>query len=109
MMKSSANEIPELISGPTQTARRMARPVDRKQVKDPMKLFPYLFQFVSPRLSETANSAATATPLETPQNQSFTRRPMFLAFRSPSDQLCVIAVPPCQVNDRSARFPDWTH
>jgi hypothetical protein len=107
MMKSSANEIPELISGPTQTARRMARPVDRKQAKDPMKLFPYLFQFVSPRLSEAANSAATL--LETSQNQSLTRRSMFLAFRSPGDQLCVIAVPPCQVKDRSARFPDWTH
>jgi hypothetical protein len=30
----------------------MIRPVGRKRENDPMKLFPYLFQFASPRLSD---------------------------------------------------------
>jgi hypothetical protein len=38
----------------------MIRPVGRKRENDPMKLFPYLFQFASPRLSDyKENGGAT--------------------------------------------------
>src|ERR1700730_7056373 len=62
-----------------------------------MKRFFLLFQFSSTRLPE-ANSAATTG--EAPQNRQFARSSRFLAFRSPSDQLCVLAMPSWQVDDR---------
>jgi hypothetical protein len=108
MMNSTVTETSERISAPISTARRKTRPVDRKQAKDPMKLFPYLFQFTSPRLSQGDNSATTLC--EAPQNQQGTRYSLFVAFRSPSDQQCVIAVPSCRTYDRSeAHFQHWIH
>jgi len=74
---------------------RATRPVHRKPAKDPMKLFPYLFQFCSPRFSEADNLISKTRPAS--RNDGDKRRPLFLAFRSPSDQLCVVAIPSCQL------------
>ena len=52
-MNSTAIQFSRLTSGPAPTARRMIPPVGRKRENDPMKLFPYLFQFASPRLSDS--------------------------------------------------------
>ncbi len=87
------------------TVRRTTPLVDRKPAKDPMKLFPYLFQFFSPRLSE-ADGLVSRTSRPS-QNEPSKRLPLFLAFRSPSDQLCVVAMPSCQIGDgREADEPD---
>jgi hypothetical protein len=60
-----------------------------------MKLFPHLFQFFSPRLSEADRLVSkTSRPS---QNEPSNRLPFFLAFRSPSDQLCVVAIPSFQI------------
>jgi hypothetical protein len=98
MINSNATPILEQIPGLQKTICRTSRPVDRKPPKDPMKLFPYLFQFTSPRLTEAEKSAAT--PLEGQPSQRCGQRPLFLSFRSPSDQLWVVAVPSRQVGER---------
>jgi hypothetical protein len=93
-MNSNATPTLEHHSGLPQTARRISRPVDRKPPKDPMKLFPYLFQFASPRLTEAEKSHVVQP------DQRSARPSQLLAFRSPSDQLWVVAVPSRQVGDR---------
>jgi hypothetical protein len=98
MIDSNTTPTLEKNPGLPQTVRRLSRPVDRKAPKDPMKLFPYLFQFASPRLTEAEKSASTSD--EEQPDQKRARPPLFLSFRSPSDQLCVVVVPPRQVGDR---------
>jgi hypothetical protein len=68
----------------------MALPAGRKPSKDPMKLFPYLFQFASTRLAET-DHITTGTG-EAAHHHQRARRPLFLAFRSPNDQQCVVSL-----------------
>jgi hypothetical protein len=98
MIHSNATPTLEQSPGLPQTVRRLSRTADRKPPKDPMKLFPYLFQFASPRLTEAEKSAFNFD--EEHRDQSCARGPLFLAFRSPSDQLCVVSVPSCKVGDR---------
>jgi hypothetical protein len=89
MKNTHAFETSEPIRQPSPTLRKLIRPVGRKQSKDPMKLFPYLFQFASTRLSE---SSPTGTVREASHYPSSIRCSVFLPFRSPSDQLCVVAL-----------------
>jgi hypothetical protein len=98
MINSNATPILEQKPGLQKTIRRTSPPVDRKPPKDPMKLFPYLFQFTSPRLTEDEKS--TPTPHEGQSDQGCAQRPLFLSFRSPSDQLWIVAVPSRQVGER---------
>src|SRR5271156_5829439 len=97
-MNSSATEISERLAGPAQKVGQMPEPAGRKPAKDPMKRFPFLFQFSSSRLSG-ADSASTTG--ETRQNRQPARTSRLVAFRSPSDQLCVLAMPCWQGDDRS--------
>ncbi|HSZ27667.1 MAG TPA: hypothetical protein VK768_05735 [Chthoniobacterales bacterium] len=64
-----------------------------------MKLFPLLFQFASPRFSGADNVAATTN--EASGHQQSARHSLFVSFRSPNDQQCVIAVPSYRVDHRS--------
>ena len=98
MINSNATPTLEQSPGLAKTVRRTSRPVDRKPPKDPMKLFPYLFQFTSPRLTEAEESAPTSHQGQ--PDQRCAQRPLFLSFRSPSDQLCIIAVPSRQIGER---------
>jgi hypothetical protein len=90
MMNLSNTASSAQFAGSRQKPRKMAFPVGRKPSKDPMKLFPYLFQFASTRLSEA--DSVTSGKGEAAQNQRRARRPLFLAFRSPNDQQCVISL-----------------
>ena len=101
MINSNAPPILEQSPGLPKTVRRTSRPVDRKTPKDPMKLFPYLFQFTSPRLTEAEKSAPTSH--EGQPDQMCAQRPLFLSFRSPNDQLWVVAVPSRQVGEHDLR------
>jgi hypothetical protein len=93
-------------AGPRQKPRKMALPVARKPSKDPMKLFPYLFQFASTRLSET-DPITTGTGKAAHHHQR-ARRPLFLAFRSPNDQQCVISLHSFHGDDRPVNVTsDW--
>jgi hypothetical protein len=98
MINSNAAPTLEQNPGRPKMLCRTSRPVDRKPPKDPMKLFPYLFQFTSPRLTEAENSGPTS--YEGQPDQRSARRPLLLSFRSPSDQLWVVAVPSRQVSER---------
>jgi hypothetical protein len=98
MMNSNATPTLEKNSGLPQTVRRMSRPVNRKPPKDPMKLFPYLFQFASPRLTEAEKSAFTSHEGQPDQRRA--PGPLFLSFRSPSDQMWLVSVPSCRVGDQ---------
>jgi hypothetical protein len=98
MINSNATPILEQNPGLPKTVRRTSRPVDRKTPKDPMKLFPYLFQFTSPRLTEAEKSAPTSH--EGQPDQRCAQRPLFLSFRSPSDQLWIVTVPSRQIGER---------
>jgi hypothetical protein len=107
MMNSSSIEIPVPISGAAQRVRLMPRPVGRKQAKDPMKRFPFLFQFSSTRFSEAHLAATTG---EAEQKRQLAKNSRFLTFRSPSDQLCILAMPSWQVADRpEASFKGSTY
>ena len=98
MIDSNATTTLEQNPGLSKMLCRTSQPVDRKPPKDPMKLFPYLFQFTSPRLTEAENSAPTS--YEGQPDQRSSRRPLLLSFRSPSDQLWIVAVPSRQVGER---------
>jgi hypothetical protein len=98
MINSNATPILEQNPGQPKTVRRISRPVDRKPPKDPMKLFPYLFQFTSPRLTEAEKSTPTSD--EGQPDQRYAQRPLYLSFRSPSDQLWIVAVPSRQIGER---------
>ena len=77
MINSNATPILEQNPGQPKMARRTSWSVDRKPPKDPMKLFPYLFQFTSPRLTEAEKSAPTSH--EGQPDQMCAQRPLFLA------------------------------
>jgi hypothetical protein len=64
-----------------------------------MKLFAYLFQLVSERRSEPRSEIAAAREL--PQNRRPQACVMFIGYRSPNDQLQVIALP----RSRSEEWP----
>src|ERR1700760_82520 len=81
-----------------QAVRRMIRPVARKTTKDPMKLLPFLFQFASPRFSE-ANQLIAVSRKSMP-DQGGAAGSLFLPFRSPSNQQCVVAIRSWQNNQR---------
>jgi hypothetical protein len=98
MINSNATPILEQNPGRPNTVRRTSRSIDRKPPKDPMKLFPYLFQFTSPRLTEAEKSAPTSE--EGQPDQKYAQRPLFLSLRSPSDQLWIVAVPSRQIGER---------
>jgi hypothetical protein len=80
----------------------MTQLVDWNPVIDPMKRFFFLFQFISTRLSQSDTPAETTC--KRPPIQKGLRRGLFLAFRSPNDQQCVIAVPSCDDGTESG-FP----
>jgi hypothetical protein len=101
MLNSNATPILEQKPGQPKTVRRTSRSIDRKPPKDPMKLFPYLFQFTSPRLTEAEKSAPTSE--EGQPDQRCAQRPLFLSLRSPSDQLWIVAVPFRQIGERDLR------
>jgi hypothetical protein len=62
-----------------------------------MRLLPYLFQFCSTRHSDISG----AEPIrQAPQNQTPAQQKLFYAFRSPSDQLCVVVMRSWQIDDR---------
>src|ERR1700728_262080 len=97
MINSSAIQTSEYISETSPAIRRTIRPVGRKQAKDPMRLLPYLFQFCSTRQSQTSRGEMIR---QVAQNQTPAQLKFFCAFRSPSDQLCVVAMRSWQVDDR---------
>jgi hypothetical protein len=108
MINPRTTESSEHFFGSILSVGKVTQPVHRKQTKDPMKLFPYLFQFVSPRLSQADKLAATSD--QAAPDRKSAQDSLFLAFRSPSDQQCVIAVPSYQVYDRpKSRFQHWMH
>jgi hypothetical protein len=98
MINSNATPILEQNPGQPKMVRRTSRSIDRKPPKDPMKLFPYLFQFTSPRLTEAEKSAPTSD--EGQPDQRGARRPLFLSLRSPNDQMWIVAVPSRQIGER---------
>jgi hypothetical protein len=99
MINSNATPTPILEQNPGQpkTVRRTSRSVDRKPPKDPMKLFPYLFQFTSPRLTEAEKLAPTSDDGRPDQRCA---QPLFLSLRSPSDQMWIVAVPSRRIGER---------
>src|ERR1700722_11142622 len=108
MRNSITSEVSEYLSRAIPTAGRMPQPIHRKLRIDPMKFFPHLFQFASLRFCESGQ-LARKTQQAAPDRRN-RQDALFLAFRSPSDQQLVIAVPSCQDYDRSeARLQHWMH
>jgi hypothetical protein len=62
-----------------------------------MKLFYYFFQFISRRDSEPVTEIATAREL--PKNQRPSKRFLLIGYRSPNDQLQLVAIPRCQSDE----------
>ena len=60
----------------------MIRPVGRKRENDPMKLFPYLFQFASPRLSDYKENGEATCDVDrgTPARLSLPAAPSSFGF-----------------------------
>lgn len=107
MTNSSTVETSQPVSKPSPKARKMVSTFERKEAKDPMKLLPYLFQFASTRFSE---AHSTQTTPEFPQNENIARNSIFLAFRSPSDQLCIIATRSRRTDNQSDNNSQrWMH
>ena len=65
--------------------------------KNLMKLYPYLFRFIFRRYSEPVTEIATAREL--PKTQRASKRFLLVGYRSPNDQLQVIAIPRCQSDE----------
>jgi hypothetical protein len=108
MRNSITSEVSEYFSRAIPAVGRMPQPIYRKPRIDPMKFFPHLFQLGSLRFSETGK-LARKTHQAAPDRRN-RQDALFLAFRSPSDQQFVIAVPSCQDYDRSeARLQHWMH
>lgn len=72
-----------------------------------MKLFPYLFQFISGRNSKL--DAEVAPGREVSKNQRRSVRLYLVAVRAPNDQLHVVAIPRCEYDERTEPdFPNST-
>jgi hypothetical protein len=62
-----------------------------------MKLFPFLFQFISGRYFKPYTEVAAT--LEAPKKPRRSKRFLLFGLRSPSDQLQVVAIEPRQPED----------
>gem|GEM_PF-5753959 len=62
-----------------------------------MKLFEYLFQFISRKYSGPVVEIVTANEL--PKNQRPSKRFLLIGCRSPNDQLQLVAIPRCQSDE----------
>ena len=62
-------------------------------IQDTMKLFPYLFQFLSGRNSKSETEVAITRELPRTHRQPV--RLLIVEVRSPGDQQHFVAIPPC--------------